>query len=235
MLLAYNTKFAFNYNEFVDKQYIVNGDPESFRSMLDSKPEIVDGFSDSARLVLKYFNEIDIYTFDTSLRINESNIKFEKESRIPDSSRNKKATSYGVFDPFPDINFSPDEISNFEFEIENCNLAGISFLIGFHEDNCSPVYVDKLLLFPFDKNAIYNSFNNCQFIPFKIYLEFLEKKPNFEITFKFKAGYLQNRHRNMLLRELSITTENMVFGTGCFNVINEEKKYEMSLKYIKYK
>ena len=53
MLLAYNTKFAFNYNEFVDKQYIVNGDPESFRSMLDSKPEIVDGFSDSARLVLK--------------------------------------------------------------------------------------------------------------------------------------------------------------------------------------
>ena len=39
----------------------------------------------------------------------------------------------------------------------------------------------------------------------------------------------------MLLRELSIITENMVFGTGCFNVINEEKKYEMSLKYIKYK
>ena len=235
MLLAYNTKFAFNYNEFVDKQYIVNGDPESFRSMLTSKPEIVDGSTDSARLVLTHFKEIDIYTFDTSLKIDESNIKFEKESRIQDSLRNKNATSYGVFDPFPDVKFSPDEISNFEFEIENCNLAGISFLIGFHEDNCSPVYVDKLLLFPFDKNAIYNSFRNCELIPFKIYLEFLEKKPNFEITFKFKAGYLQNRHRNMLLGELSIITENMVFGTGCLNVINEEKKYEMSLKYIKYK
>ena len=70
------------------------------------------------------------------------------------------------------------------------------------------------------------------YIEFKLYIQFIEKKPNLEIKFKFKAGYLQSYDRNIVMLQDTILTENMIYGTGCFNVKDVKKKYKIPIKNI---
>lgn len=206
MILGWDPRFTFNYNNYIDNKNVVFGDE-----------------LDDVRDMLKSNQNINMYRCDSSFIINESNIKFEEKSREEKKSYTGDVITQGMYNVFPDYNNSPDELSNFEFELKNCNIT-LSFLIGYHEINCSPKYVDKFLNVAFDKNAIDNSFGIYDYVPLKFYIQFLEKKPNFEIKCKFKAGYLQLRDRNVILSQRSIITDNMIYGTGCFNVQNPEKK-----------
>ena len=212
MILAWNPDFSFDYNDYVNRKNVVYGDDiENVRDMLKNN------------------RNINMYRYETSLLINESNIKFEEESRVPPMPF--KVITQGIYDVFPDYINAPDELSDFEFEQKNCSVA-VSYLIGYHELDCSPGYVDKFLNVAFDKNARHNSFGIYDYVPFKLYIQFIEKKPNFEIKFKFQAGYLQSRDRNIVLSQDTILTENMIYRTGCFNVKDVEKKYKIPIKNI---